>query len=102
MTAVWFRLATEQRYHRMLTVGVVRHVTGCREIIDATDAVVITATEPPPDLACPCCWRDFEVRRARATTRDLRPHVREIGVIADLEVEVAQEPVVARAMTGEW
>ena len=86
--AVFIRLATEQHYHRLLTIGVVWHVTACRDRIPADAAVVLTATPPLPNLACPTCARDAAIKRARVPTVDLRPSVLDLGDYADLSIEV--------------
>lgn len=77
------------RWCRLLTIGVSRHVTACRATIDATESVTLTATVPPGDLLCSACGADLEVRRQRATTRDLGPAVIELGTAADLRIDEA-------------
>lgn len=89
MSAVWFQSADVGFYCRLLTIGPVWHVTGCRARIDATLPVVLTPTEPPPALRCGTCWRDYTVKRSRVPTVDLRPSVREVGVYAELTIEAA-------------
>lgn len=79
------------RYCRVRTVGTASHVMACGARIDATWPITITATEPPTDLLCTACRLDLAAKRSRAVTIDLRPSVREIGVGADLEVDLEQE-----------
>ena len=100
MNEVWIRLATETRYHVLLTIGVVRHVTSCRQTLPADEPVVITATEPPRVLACPACKRDLDAKRARVPTIDLRPSVREVGAFAELDVDATV--IAPRTLTEEW
>lgn len=84
MTPVFIRPIGYERFCRLLTVGVTRHVTACRASIAADEPVILTATVPPIDLFCGACRFDLH---ERPVTIDLRPHVREIGMVADLEVE---------------
>lgn len=75
------------RWCRLLTIGVVRHVTACLASIPADELVLLTATEPPGDLLCSACGADLAVRRQRARTRDLGPAVVELGTAADLRID---------------
>lgn len=92
MTAVYIRPVGYDRYCRLLTIGVVHHVTACGAKIDATDAVILTATRPSPELGCSVCRADADLKRARCATIDLRPGVREVRLTADLTVDADDAP----------
>ena len=71
------------RFHRLLTIGVVAHITACRLVsIDATSPVTLTATRPGPQLLCPACARDLDCKLARGA--EVGPYAREVGVLAEL------------------
>jgi hypothetical protein len=108
MTAVFIQ-SPGGRFHRLLTIGVVTHITACRLVsIDATSPVTLTATRPSPQLLCPACARDLDCKLARGA--EVGPYAREVGVLADLvarTVTPRERPtVVARARADsvdlEW
>jgi hypothetical protein len=84
---VFIRPVTYPRFCRLLVVGVTRHVTACRGSLDVDEPLLLTATEPPPELLCSACGADLSARRQRTPTRDLGPAVLELGVQAEVEVE---------------
>lgn len=79
------------RWCRLLTIGVVRHVTACRAPISADEPLLLTATEPPLDLLCSACGADLAARRQRTPTRDLGPAACELGIAAEIDVEQIED-----------
>lgn len=76
-----------RRWHLLLTIGSAIHVAGCLDKIPAAAPIELRATEPPREELCPACRAHLDVLRARAETRDLRPYVGEIGIVAMVDVD---------------
>jgi hypothetical protein len=87
-SAVYIRTATGRLYCRLITIGVVYHVTACRDRIPFDVPIVITPSERPAEIAIPGCLRDLV---ASKPTRDLRPSVRVLGVPVEVEIEDEQD-----------
>lgn len=93
---VFIQALGDTRWCRLLTVGVVSHVTACRARIAADRPVLLTSTAPPAPLLCAACGADLAARGRRSASAP-GPSVEVVGVTAELAVEAETAAPVAPA-----